>query len=97
MHRGFRISLNNKANKMLNDILCASIADIPVTVGLEKGFYSTGEDSGELEVCVEVKSGDIAGRSITFDYTTLDGSANGIYPQQSYSCPSYIALPSVCI
>ena len=47
-------------------------------VELEKGFYSTDEDSGELEVCVDVKSGDIAGRSVSIDYTTLDGSADGM-------------------
>ena len=48
-----------------------------MTIGLEQGFYSTGEDSGELEICVEVESGDIAGRTITINYDTLDGSATG--------------------
>ncbi|CAI8052156.1 hypothetical protein GBAR_LOCUS28548, partial [Geodia barretti] len=57
-------------------VCVTSADDIQLTIGLEKGFYSTGEDSGDLEVCVEVKSGDIAGRSISIEYTTLDGSAN---------------------
>ena len=30
-----------------------------------------------MEVCVELKSGDIAGRSISIDYNTLEGSAVG--------------------
>ena len=60
-------------------LLLFSAADIPVKIGLEKGFYSIGEDSGEVEVCVELKSGDIAGRSISIDYETLDGSADGMY------------------
>ena len=50
-----------------------------MTVGLEKGYYSVGEDDGDVEVCVEVESGDVAGRTIVINYSTLDGSANGSF------------------
>ena len=49
-----------------------------MTIGLEQGFYSVEEDSGTVEVCADIKGGDIAGRSISIQYTTLEGSANGI-------------------
>ena len=52
-------------------------ADIPVTIGLQEGFYSTSEDSGSVQICVEVVSGDTAGRSLSINYTTVDGSARG--------------------
>ena len=51
----------------------------PITIGLQKGYYSVSEDIGLLQVCVEVESGDIAGKSILLNYTTIDGSAKGIY------------------
>ena len=49
-----------------------------MTIGLEQGFYSVEEDSGTVEVCADIKGGDIAGRSISIQYTTLEGSTNGI-------------------
>lgn len=54
-------------------------ADIPLAIGLQQGYYSTEEGDGFVQVCVEVESGDISGRSISIDYTTADGSAQGIH------------------
>ena len=72
------VSWHNCSINFLDHIFFGFSSDIPVTIGLEQGFYSTGEDSGELEICVEVESGDIAGRTITINYNTLDGSATGM-------------------
>ena len=52
-------------------------ADIPLAIGLQQGYYSTEEGGSFVQVCVEVESGDISGRSISIDYTTVDGSAQG--------------------
>lgn len=51
--------------------------DVPVTIGLQQGYYSTSEDSGSVQICVEVVSGDISGRNLSLDYTTVSGSARG--------------------
>lgn len=47
-----------------------------VSIGLQQSYYSTAE-SGSIQVCVDVLSGDITGRSVSLNYTTLDGSAEG--------------------
>ena len=52
--------------------------DTPVTIGLQQGYYSILEGSKLVQVCVQVVSGEIAGRSISIEYTTLNGSADGI-------------------
>lgn len=52
--------------------------DLPVSVGLQKGYYSVREDGGPVQVCVEVTSGDLTGRNISFIYATFDGSAKGV-------------------
>lgn len=57
----------------------AYILDIPVSIGLQKGYYSAREDSGSIQICVEVTSGDITGRNISFNFTTADGSAKGSF------------------
>lgn len=64
-----------------------------MAVGLEQGFYSVNEDSGIVQVCTEVKAGDIAGRSISVQYATLDGSANGIY----YICINMYQRGRICM
>ena len=48
-----------------------------VTVGLLQGFYTASEDSGSIQVCVGVLSGELI-EGLTLDYTTVDGSAEGI-------------------
>jgi hypothetical protein len=56
--------------------LCVfSTADVPLTIGLQQGYYSVREDGSTIQVCVEIESGYIAGRSISLNYTTLEGSA----------------------
>jgi len=47
----------------------------PVTIGVQHTTYSVGEIDGTQAVCIEVTSGDIAGREIAITYSTADGSA----------------------
>ena len=51
--------------------------DTSVTIGLQQSYYSVREDGGFLQVCVEILSGDTEGRTISLDYTTVDGTAEG--------------------
>ena len=51
--------------------------DTTVTLGLQRSYYSPQEDSGSLQVCVEVVSGGVAGRTIGLSYETVDGTATG--------------------
>ncbi|CAI8052157.1 hypothetical protein GBAR_LOCUS28549, partial [Geodia barretti] len=51
--------------------------DNTVTLGLQRSYYSPEEDSGSLQVCVEVVSGEVSGRTITLSYETIDGTATG--------------------
>ena len=53
--------------------------DIPLNLGLQQGYYSVREDGSTIQVCVEIESGYIASRSISLNYTTLEGSARGTY------------------
>ena len=55
----------------------STCAEIPVSIGLQRSFYSVGEDGGSVEVCTEVKSGSLAGSAIHFNYTTINGMAVG--------------------
>ena len=48
-----------------------------MTLGLQRSYYSPEEDSGSLQVCVEVVSGEVSGRTITLSYETIDGIATG--------------------
>ena len=65
-------------------------------IGLQNSYYSVREDGGLLQVCVEVLSGDINGRTISLNYTTIDGSAEGclvlrvkrIFTLTLYTAPS---------
>ena len=54
------------------------LIDVLVIIGLQQGYYSILESSDLVQVCVEVISGELVERSIAIDYTTLDGSAEGI-------------------
>jgi len=49
----------------------------PVTIGLQQTVYSVLETDGHQVVCVEIQSGDIAGRTIEFNYSTTNGTAQG--------------------
>ena len=48
-----------------------------MTVGLQQTSYTVTEDNTIVLVCTEVESGSIAGRTITIDYETTSGSAQG--------------------
>ena len=48
-----------------------------VVIGLQQTTYSITEDDGIVFVCTTVVSGRIAGRTITTDYQTADGDAEG--------------------
>ena len=67
---------------MCNENVCmvhhlSTCIEPPVSIGLQRSFYSVGEESGSVEVCAEVTSGPLAGSTIHFDYTTTDGVAVG--------------------
>ena len=51
--------------------------DDTVTLGLQRSYYSSEEDIGSLQICVEVSSGELAGRTISLSYSTIDGIATG--------------------
>ena len=55
----------------------STCTEIPVSVGLQRNLYSVGESSGSVEICTEVTSGSLAGNTLPFDYTTIDGMAVG--------------------
>ena len=58
--------------------LCFAFIALSLTIGFQQGYYSTREGNDLLRMCVEVVSGDIAGRSVSLNYTTIDGSAEGM-------------------
>ena len=47
-----------------------------VTVGMQQTAYTVGEVDGYQLVCFELVSGDLAGRELTFDYSTTSGTAS---------------------
>ena len=53
-------------------------ADAPITVGLQRSYYSAEENSGQLQVCVEIVSGEVDGRAISLSYETINGLAVGM-------------------
>ena len=48
-----------------------------VMIGLQQTTYSVTEDESVVFVCTRVISGSTAGRTITIDYQTVDGDAQG--------------------
>ena len=66
--------------------------DVLVTIGLQQGYYSVLESSNLVQVCVEVVSGEIVERSIAIDYTTLNGSAEGIIAQRFLLLPRNVVF-----
>ena len=53
-------------------------AAYPVTVGMQQTDYTVDEVAGYQLVCVGVLSGEIAGRELTFQYSTASGTASMI-------------------
>jgi hypothetical protein len=57
-----------------------------VTIGAEESQYSTKEDEGSLEVCIDVLLGTIpSSQTYTFDYSTVNGAAEAPDLEQSGS------------
>ena len=48
-----------------------------VVIGLQQATYSVAENDSFAFVCTSVVSGSTAGRTITIDYQTADGNAQG--------------------
>ena len=59
-----------------NCYLCHS--DTLVKIGLQQTSYAVTESNSIVLVCTAVESGSIAGRTITIDYQTVNGDAQGI-------------------
>ena len=72
-----------------------------VTIGLQETSYSVYETDEYQVVCVEVRSGDIAGRYIDIEYTTESDTAEGTYPHvaanNSYGWDIYTQKSSIII
>ena len=51
--------------------------DNTVTIGLQRSYYASEEDSGSLQVCVEVISGELSGQTVSLSYATSNGAATG--------------------
>ena len=47
-------------------------------IGLQQTSYAVTEGNSIVLVCTAVESGSIAGRTITIDYQTVNGDAQGI-------------------
>ena len=68
---------------------------IPITIGFTKGLYFVSESAGSLVICYEILSGRTASRSISIQFRTVQGEAQGTesacivlvlcYPQQMYT------------
>ena len=50
-----------------------------MTVGLQHSYYSSEEDSGLLQVCVEVLSGQLDGRTVSLSYSSIDAGNKTSY------------------
>ena len=48
-----------------------------VMIGLQQTSYTVMEDNNIVLVCTAVATGSIAGRTITIEYQTSDGGAQG--------------------
>ena len=48
-----------------------------VTIGLQQTSYTVTEDQTIVLICTAVEAGSIAGRTITIDYQTVNGDAQG--------------------
>ena len=61
------------------EVLSLFFTAIPVTIGTTRSLYSVNEDSGSVSICIDVLSGNIAGRIIRLHFQTVDGDAIGKY------------------
>lgn len=50
-----------------------------VTIGIQHTAYTVTEGNNIILLCTAVEAGSIAGRTITIEYETVDGSAQGIH------------------
>ena len=57
--------------------LIASIAAIPIQIGIYQSLYYVDENRGSVYICTGVLSGRTAGRSFYVVFRTLDGDAVG--------------------
>ena len=48
-----------------------------MSIGLQQTGYTMSEDNSIVLVCTAVESGSIAGRTISIDYQTANGGAQG--------------------
>ena len=53
------------------------LSAIPVTIGFTKGLYYVSESASSLIICYEVLSGRTASRSISMQFRTVEGEAEG--------------------
>ena len=51
-----------------------------MTIGLQQTAYTVTEDTTIGLMCTAVETGSVAGRTITIDYATADGDAEGNLP-----------------
>ena len=61
------------------EVLSLFFTAIPVTIGTTRSLYSVNEDSGSVSICIDVLSGNIAGRIIRLHFRTVDADAIGKY------------------
>ena len=59
--------------------LCIVYTATNVTIGLQQTMYTVMEDTATVFLCASVLVGNIAGRTISIDYQTLDNRAEGKY------------------
>ena len=50
---------------------------IPITIGLTRGLYFVSESAGSVVICYEILSGRTASRSISMQFRTVQGEAEG--------------------
>ena len=54
-----------------------SLSAIPITIGLTKGLYFVSENAGSVVICYEILAGRAATRSISMQFRTVQGEAEG--------------------
>ena len=60
--------------------LIASIAAIPIQIGIYQSLYYVDENRGSVYICTGILSGRTAGRSFYIQFRTVDGAAVGKPP-----------------
>ena len=64
-----------------------------MTVGLEQTAYTVTEIGGYQLACFKVLSGDVAGRELSFDYSTSSGTASKTFVPYLYDsyCMDFVS------